>query len=46
MGSMEDEEYFEENIMIEDTVEPFSCVSVRFIEDALEADAGGMAACV
>ena len=44
MGSMENEEYYEEDIIIEDTVEPFNCFSVRFVEDALEADAAGMAA--
>ena len=44
MGSMENEEYYEEDIIIEDTVEPFNCFSVRFIEDALGADAAGMAA--
>ena len=42
MGNMEDEAYYDENIIIEDTEEPFSCFSIRFIEETREADARDM----
>ena len=42
VGSSESHEYYEDEIIIEDTAEPFNCFSVNFVEDTLQTDTIGM----
>ena len=44
IGNVESHEYYEDEIIIEDTAEPFNCFSVNFIENTLGTDAEGMSA--
>ena len=44
IGNVESHEYYEDEIIIEDTAEPFNYFSVSFVGDTLGTDAKGMPA--
>ena len=42
IGNTDNPEYYEEELIFEDTSEPFNCFSINFVDDTLEIDTIGL----